>query len=639
MYVWQFAIGRTVIMGRTWSEFEYLIDQLAEAFDTNDKLHLIIYVHNLPYEFQFMCKHFLWKKVFSLEERKPVKAELLNGIEFRCSLKLSGYRLEKLSDQLTEYEVKKLVGDLDYTKLRHTKTPLTEEEIGYCVNDVLVVTAYITEYMHRVGSITKIPLTKTGAVRESTRKYCFYGGLQGRNQDIYKAYRKYISEIQLEPEHYQMCKQAFAGGFTHASHYYVGETLNDIHSMDFTSSYPYVMLSEQFPVTTPKKIEGVESEEELKPYLNKCCIMEVYFKNIRPRFDIDHYISKSKCTLLTNPVIDNGRVVQSVELVTTITEQDYQIISAAYEYDYMLVGSLYVMEKEYLPYHYVTAILDYYEKKTTLKGVVGKEVEYLVSKENVNSMYGMTVTDICRPEIVYNAGIWSKEEPDLEQAIHKYNTSKKRFLAYQWGVWVTAYARKNLWDGIFALGRDFVYADTDSVKFKNYEAHKEYFEHYNKGVVVKLQKAMQHHKIPFERCKPKNIKGEELLLGVWDYEGCYEKFKTLGAKRYMVKKDGKVNITVAGLSKQNCVPYLIEKYGDNVFDAFADELYIPPAYTGKLTHTYIDEEMKGSLIDYTGVEAEYEELSGIHLGACDYNLSLSTEYIEYLLSGAWDIYE
>ena len=73
-----------------------------------------------------------------------------------------------------------------------------------------------------------------------------------------------------------------------------------------------------------------------------------------------------------------------------------------------------------------------------------------------------------------------------------------------------------------------------------------------------------------------------------------------------------------------------KKYKDRIFDAFTDDLYIPPEYTGKNTHTYIDYEIHGILKDYNGKYAEYDELSGVHLMPADYSLTLSDAYLNYL---------
>ena len=95
-----------------------------------------------------------------------------------------------------------------------------------------------------------------------------------------------------------------------------------------------------------------------------------------------------------------------------------------------------------------------YKSKTELKGLQGEDengvpysVTYLARKEMLNACYGMTVTDIVRDEIIY-AEDWTEEEPDLPDAIEKYNTSKNRFLFYPWGVWTTACARTAVWSAI-----------------------------------------------------------------------------------------------------------------------------------------------------------------------------------------------
>lgn len=59
-------------------------------------------------------------------------------------------------------------------------------------------------------------------------------------------------------------------------------------------------------------------------------------------------------------------------------------------------------------------------------------------------------------------------------------------------------------------------------------------------------------------------------------------------------------------------------------------MLVPEDYTGKLTHTYIDEEREGFLTDYTGRTIEYCSKSSIHLSKQDYNMKLSQTYTEFL---------
>lgn len=173
MYIWMFGIGDIVTYGRTWEEFEFFIQTLSVFLDLNENHRLPVYVHNLAYEWQFIRKHFKWDKVFLLEDRKPVKARF-GGIEFRCSLKLSGGKsLANVGKDLQHHKLEKKVGDLDYDLIRTPETPMTEKELGYCEYDIRVLNAYIEEKIEQDGSVNRIPLTNTGYVREYCRKACF----------------------------------------------------------------------------------------------------------------------------------------------------------------------------------------------------------------------------------------------------------------------------------------------------------------------------------------------------------------------------------------------------------------------------------------------------------------------------------
>lgn len=147
--------------------------------------------------------------------------------------------------------------------------------------------------------------------------------------------------------------------------------------------------------------------------------------------------------------------------------------------------------------------------------------------------------------------------------------------------------------------------------------------------IHKLETMCEYYKIDKSMLKPKTIKGVSKMIGVWDYEGLYSRFKTLGAKRYLVEENNQLELTVAGLSKQNGINYMLEKSGyDNtkVFEMFNDSLYIPSERTGKMTHTYIDEPMEFMILDYQGNESHVTTLSGVHLENCDFTLSITKQY-------------
>lgn len=637
MYVWQIGIGyqNPVFYGRTWSEFVDLCDQLSAYLGLSERKRLVIYVHNLGFEFQFMRKYFEWLDVFSESERKPIKALCSLGIEFRDSYILSGYSLANTAKNLTKHNIKKMVGDLDYSLTRTHATPLTQEEIGYCINDIQIILAYINEQIEYNGSIATMPMTNTGRVRKYVRDACYIGDNKSGRAGRYARYRSLMENLTLTSDVYTQLKRAFMGGFTHANANYVGDVLENVTSIDFTSSYPSVMISEKFPMSRFKSIT-CETESEFEELSNTyALIFDVKFINLKPLITQENYISASKCMELKNPIVNNGRVVSAESVLLTMTEIDYHIMKQAYTWDSIEIGNLKYAHKAYLPKAICKSILKLYQSKTELKDVAGSEVEYLLSKGMLNAVYGMCVTDVVKAKSVYDDKneSWVTEKPDTIDELTQYNTSRNRFLYYAWGIWVTAYARRNLWTGIIDVGDDYVYSDTDSLKLLNYEKHKPYIEWFDNQIIEKMKAVCIFHGLNYKLLSPKTKKGVVKMMGVWDYEGTYERFKTLGAKRYLYQKGDKMKLTVAGLSKQNGLDYMLEQSNNDplkVFDMFDDNLYIPASKTGKMTHTYLDEEQSFLVTDYLGTTVEVTSLSGIHLEACEFSLSIPDLQKQYL---------
>lgn len=616
MYIWQFAIKEDVIIGRTWNEFNTLIEKIKNLLNLNKHRKIVIYIHNLSYEFQFLYKRFNITDIFADSERKPIKVEIDDCIILKCSYRLSGYSLETLAKNLKK-PLKKMVGDLDYKKLRHSKTVITESELNYCIQDVLIVNEYIKEQIEEYGDIEKIPLTQTGKIRRYTR----------HNTEKNKKYKNFIHNLTLEFDEYLLLKNAFCGGFTHANALYVTQTAFNVASFDFTSSYPTVMISDKYPMSKGKriKINSLEEVKRLSKNFNIVC--DVKIEGLKPKVTFENILSFSKCRNVKNPIVNNGRIVSCETLETTLTETDLFSINAFYTFDSIKFGLCYIYKSDYLPKEIIEVILKLYREKTELKGVKGKETEYLHSKELLNSLYGMTVTNIIHDIHIIKNDEWITENVDIKDEIKKYNEDKNRFLFFAWGVWVTAYARRNLYTAILECRNDYIYSDTDSVKILNYEKHSEYFKNYNKMIVEKLEFALKYHGIN-DTIKPKTIKGIEKPLGVWDFEGIYTRFKTLGAKRYIVEKDDEIEITIAGLSKSKGKEYIKKQI--NPFGFFDGYMTIPKEYSGKQTHTYIDDEINGEITDYNGIKNTYHEYSFIHLEETAFNLSLSENYIEYL---------
>lgn len=401
----------------------------------------------------------------------------------------------------------------------------------------------------------------------------------------------------------------------------------------------------KYPMSSGKFIGEVTREQLIELCKNHCCMFRLEVNDLVSTTSIDHPISSSKCRNLIGAIKDNGRIVTADHLEITITEQDF----FTYEKFYNLDGNyrifdLVAYEKFYLPTEFVKAILELYKDKTELKGVDGEEVNYLLAKEMLNSCYGMTVTDIVREILEYDGENYHSNYDDmtneeyeafLEKQIERYNSNPYRFLFYPWGVWVTAYARANLFSGIYACGKDYIYADTDSIKITNPEKHHSYIEAYNADITKHLKDACDFHGIDFSMTKPKSIDGKEHPLGVWDYEGTYDEFKTLGAKRYFWRKGDKYQITVAGINKISGCQYILRKAKQlkcSPFDLFNLDLVVPKEESGRNVLTYIDDETDGTIVDYRGNEYHFHEKSSIHMESTEYSFNPLDSFLEYLFT-------
>lgn len=640
MYVWQLQILNYSFMGRTWAEFNQFMQCLKEHFKLDENKYLIIYVRNLEFEFQFIKHFFTWSNIFASEPHSVIYARCDDGFEFRCSYFLAGCSLETTGKNLVKYKATKQTGKLDYNLIHTFDTPLTEDEIEYCLYDVIVDNNFIRESMENElhQSLLKIPLTKTGYVRRYVKNYVL-------KSKWVKTYRKKVLQFTMDEKKYHQLKRCFAGGFTHSNALNTGKVFHDVHSQDFTSSYPAVMLMEKFPMTKPRLYQPKGYDDFIEHINIYACIFDIEFINLRMKKDVyENIISESKCfDISSDAIINNGRVVSASKLSTTICEIDYVNICQFYDFDKIKVANMWISRKDYLPKELMECVLHFYKGKTELKDVDGKETEYLLLKGLLNSIYGMMVCDVVKPIIEFENDMWTINADNFEKCLEKYNTRWDKFLVYEWGIYITAYARRNLFTGIKELKHDFIYADTDSLKYTNFDAHKKYFDAYNKMILKKIDSVCKKYKFDIEDFKPKDIKGNEHIIGLWDYDDHYETFKTLGAKRYMVEyakdshhyKQGQTpyNLTISGLNKKKAIPYLCDlakKENKSIFDLFNDDMFVDGEHSGKLLHTYIDDTKECDVIDYLGNKSHIIALSGVHLEPSSYSLSLAEQYKKYI---------
>lgn len=610
-YLWQFSFNDKVYYGRELREFEEVLKDLPQ--DT----HIIIWTHNLSYEFHFLNNFLKWKSVFARSPHKPIKCvcEKYPNIEFRCSYMLTRLSLESWGKQIGFY---KDVGYLDYEEMRTPLTPLTEKELQYGKDDCLVVYHGILDYLKRYDKVRNIPLTQTGIVRRVVKDKLMTD----------KKYKRFIKKlIPHDADEYKMLIQVFSGGYTHANRYYSGVVqTGHIEHYDFASSYPSVMVCEKYPMTSWLYQYDKELPNE-DTFNDFAYILKLRFTNIKCK-TFNTYIQSSKCDG-NNFKYDNGRIISADELIMYMTEQDYLTIKETYTYDTIEVLEKYRSRKDYLPKPFIEYILELYHNKTTLKDIEGMEDLYMQSKQYINSLFGMAVTAIVQPNVEFKDNIWSIQ-PLTEEYVNNHlsklrNTrerEKRYFLSYSWGCYVTAYARRNLWKCIISCDEDVIYCDTDSIFV---HGHKD-FTWYNDEINYKMKLVCDTLDLDYNKTRPKTPKGIEKPLGIFASEDSCSEFITLGAKRYVERRehDNKLHLTVSGINK-GAVELLnndIENFVDGFnFDKDSD-------CVKKLLATYTTDMPVVKFKD--GYVSTYKE--GINMRRTGYLLSMTDEYkklIEY----------
>lgn len=619
MYIWQFAVmdlrngNIWYCFGRTWEQFTKLLDSFY-----HEGITILVWVHNLSYEFQFM-RHWLpfqKDKIFALKSRKVVRADI-DGVQFRCSYIQTNKSLDAFTRDMGVVHQKLSGVEFDYSKKRYPWTEMTAEELQYCCNDVVgLLEAMRVRMRMENDTLYSLPLTSTGYVRRLAK------------EAMRKFNHKQLQAMMCDVDVYKLLRLEFRGGDTHANRYHVNKILENVASYDRASSYPDVMLNYRFPMSafTPRMITDI-GELEKKCQIRDCCFIAVFtITNLQQR-DIYYgapYLSLNKAVEISGQVVDNGRILSANKAVYVLNDIDWKIVKSEYVGE-VEISQVYIAKYGYLPQAFRDLVIDLFHKKTSLKNVDGQELNYMRSKELINSLYGMCAQNPVKPDVIYmdepDQAFTLEDIVDIGEKLEKYN--KKAFLLYAWGCWVTAWARLKLKEMINIVGDNFVYCDTDSVKFLVRDDYKRIvarIEEYNQGL-----KELSISNKGYADDK----KGITHYLGVYEYEETYKQFKTLGAKKYAyTRQDGTFKITIAGVPKKAGAREMGTIENFNVGFVFRN--------SGKLESVYNDSDY-GTYYTDDSSEHRIEIRSNVVLRESTYEIGLSLEYMYLLASvGNWD---
>lgn len=642
MYIWQVCIGdlegkqRDIYTGRTWRDLIDLLAIIADKFKCNSKRKIVLYVHNLAFEFQFLRSLLYIEKMFAVKKRVPLKFVGNECFEFRCSYKLTNMSLAKFCEAENVKHGKRT--GFDYLKERYPDTTLSDFDLLYAIDDVLGLHEAICHKLKMdKDTLATVPLTSTGYVRREARER-----VRSNRANIYAFKDSALSEYE-----YKLCKAATRGGNTHANVLYSGEVLGEdiehapavMLSRDKKSSYPFEMVVSDYPTGKFLHDAPARGLDLLSPILDNgdAAIAHVVFYNLRlkPRVYFP-YIAKNKCQQMPPKAnadywYDNGRVIKAPLVRCVINEIDARIIDAQYTYDAVDIVDIIRTAKAPLCKEYRDYVLELFKMKCELEDQ--DAYYYAKFKNRINALFGMMLTDVSRTEIAYTANDWAEDAPAVAQSLAKYYKSFRSFLSYQHGLWVTSNARWSLQQGLDAVGIDGVYTDTDSVKYiGNHDAE---FNALNAEIIERSKS---------RGVMPVTVRGRTSILGVWEEDAAYSAFITHGAKKYAYRysdddcnkpsKRGHLGVTVAGLNKTKAVAYLETKGGLKAFDAgrysadgYSVGLEFGELDSGRLEAKY-DDIVRYERTTYKGHEIEIT--SNVALVPTTYTLGITKEYADLI---------
>lgn len=603
LYIWQFQLDEALtVVGRTWREYLDFVDGINAALGEN--VYLVVYVHNLSYEWQFMRSLFsiLPEDVFVVKSRRVLRWRC-GHIEYRCSYLQTNMSLDAFTKKFHVKHGKLSGADFDYSKTRFSDTVLSSKEIAYCVNDVRGLVEAIKAEMQRDGdNLYSIPLTSTGYVRRDVKK-------------ALRAWGRYkLQELFPDAAVYTLLREAFRGGNTHANRYFVKNPdyplppIESVHSADRSSSYPDVQVNYMFPMSPFRRVEKHVTYTELKTHYIKrrgyALIFRLKIDNLelRDMFNPCPYISYDKARKVRGKELDNGRLLGADHCEITVTDIDFQIIDKQYALtdENTVITDLYFAQYNYLPDTLRELVRGYYVQKTALKGVEGQELYYDKFKNLINAVYGCSAQDPAKDNILYledgsedENGEWDKERIYAEEgkSIADILSQARPTMPYQWGVWTTARARERLQLMIDAVheskGCEFVYTDTDSVK---------YIGDFNLEVVNSSLRQIAQENTAYAD----DVKGQRHYMGIYEYENKNfgVRFETLGAKSYIYEdRKGQMHITIAGIPKEAGAAELVKMGGFNAYK-------IGTVFHDGVTETRYDDARRYEIVDVDGHKVE-----------------------------------
>ena len=483
---------------------------------------IIIYVHNLPFEFSYLVEEYKIgvnhnKSIFRGKDPLKVVINDMPKVEFRDSLALLRKSIKDLGEDIG---LPKLT--INYNRNLYYYSLLFGNDFDYNERDNIITMLSIADFFQNKAPIIGVNKIKDLSIT-STRFFKYYRKFFAdkhfpKKYDGSKARRN--NSLDEDYEFYNISRMAFRGGLVSVNPLYVPDDYNDnfwsynsVYHIDITSSYIYTMLNTKFPYFSKEDSVKIKNKKVATGLIKFLCneikengsdflhdagskintsngisrirgfYAKIKLKNLRMKYDFDiPSIDSVRTSLALDKYCEtyHGKITEADELEMYVNDAVLESIMIDYDFDDIECDYIiYTTKADHLPYYEIVYIMQqFFTKQLLKKNKNTKSTDYLIAKSGLNAMYGIKVENpikdkvaVRNNKIVVTQKANSLTNNNNQILFNEYviNNKNKKTDIYSDGVYISTISRLNLIKMkkyLKDIGCINIYCDTDSLMFE-----------------------------------------------------------------------------------------------------------------------------------------------------------------------------
>ena len=483
---------------------------------------IIIYVHNLPFEFSYLVGEYKIgvnhnKSIFRGKDPIKVVINDMPNVEFRDSLCLLRKSIKDLGDDIG---LPKLT--INYNRNLYYYSLLFGNDFDYNERDNIITMLSIADFFQNKAPIIGVNKIKDLSIT-STRFFKYYRKFFA-DKYFPKKYNgskvRRNNSLDEDYEFYNISRMAFRGGLVSVNPLYVPDDYNDnfwsynsVYHIDVTSSYIYTMLNTKFPYFSKEDSVKIKNKKVATGLIKFLCneikengsdflhdagskiktsngvsrirgfYAKIKLKNLRMKYDFDiPSIDSVRTSLALDKYCEtyHGKITEADELEMYVNDAVLESIIIDYDFDDIECDYIiYTTKADHLPYYEIVYIMQQFFTKQLLKNNKNtKSTDYLIAKSGLNAMYGIKVENPIKDKVAVrnNKIIVTQKANSLTNnnnqiLFNEYvtNNKNKKTDIYSDGVYISTISRLNLIKMkkyLKDIGCINIYCDTDSLMFE-----------------------------------------------------------------------------------------------------------------------------------------------------------------------------